>query len=362
MDLDTLIRDADRAPNTTIPTGDTAAARCLHDRLVAKKRRGQRYRLSLGGVLSVAGVAAIITVLASPGSSPLTPASAAAAVLRHAANAVQDQQPLELSPGQYLYTEIETLGLPSGFESGEGNEPFVLYPTTIQSWTGADGSSRRAETVGGAPQFPTPQAEQAWIEAGQPTPTDEFNAWAREHDETFPANSVQTPQDYSHLPTDPAALRAAIESGATGVTVPDLSPLPASSPTAVFAIAAQLLATPGEGAQPGLAAALYNVMASLPGIENLGQATDHTGRTGIAIALPGRFALREIIVDPADGAMLEQSQVLTNPATEPPIFKTEFGDTPGETLSWTDYLNSGVVNSTSVTPNSGGATGATDAS
>jgi hypothetical protein len=357
MDLDTLITDADRARKITIPAGDPEEARRLRERLVAHDQRRLRYGVPATGVVVAAGAAAVVVVLASPGSSPVTPTSAAAAVLTRAAAVVADQPTLQLGGGQYLYTETRTLGLPDGFESGEGDQPFVLYPTTIQYWAGGDGSSRRAETVGGTPQFATPAAQQAWVQAGEPTPTSEFDASISEHDTTLPANGGQAPQDYSQLPTDPAALLKLIETGTTGLVVPDLSPLPPSSPTEVFHVAAYLLATPGLGAQPGLSAALYDVLAGVPGIELLGQTTDHSGRTGTAIALPGRYDRTEIIIDPSDGAMLEQSQVLTDPALEPPIFITEFGDIPGETLAWTDYLNSGIVNSTTATPQTRTPTG-----
>jgi hypothetical protein len=88
MDLDTLISDADPARTITIPVGDALAARRLHDRLVAKARRRQRYAVPATGVAAAGAVAAAV-VLASPVGSPPTTANA-----RHHHGSVATTEPV----------------------------------------------------------------------------------------------------------------------------------------------------------------------------------------------------------------------------------------------------------------------------
>lgn len=350
MDLDTLISAADPVRRITIPAGDPMAARRLHDQLVAKDRRGWRYGVPATGVVAAAGAAAAAVLLISPASSPVTPASAAAAALTRAGIAAADEPTLTLGPGQYLYSETKQLSLftaATAVPAGSAQVPAItqMTPETEQQWQAADGSGRQLITYDGPSQFATPASEQAWIQAGKPAIVPPSSG---QSSSTF-SGAPDPPPNYSNLPTDPAALLNAIETGTTGLPQADVNRLAPSDPTAVFDMAVQILSQPGTGSTAALRAALYQIIAGLPGIELLGQATDHSGRSGTQIAGPADAGTRiEIIIDPTNGALLEQAWVITDPTALPPKF--QLGDTAGQEVDWTDYLGSGVVNSTSATP------------
>ena len=93
-------------------------------------------------------------------------------------------------------------------------------------------------------------------------------------------------------------------------------------------------------------------MASVPGVELLGRATDRVGRSGTEIASPinsGGFRY-EIIINRSTGQVLQTQYVLVDPSQLPPVDQKYFGDTAGEAQGWTVYLGSGIVTSTSSAP------------
>lgn len=107
----------------------------------------------------------------------------------------------------------------------------------------------------------------------------------------------------ARLPTSPAALRAFL-----------LAPYPAdyqhSRPAQLeqrlFGEAADLTLAPVD---PAVRAAVYRLLAGLPGIEVLGPAGDAVGRHGTAIAVPDGDVLHELIIDPRTGAVLDTQDV-----------------------------------------------------
>jgi hypothetical protein len=107
--LDTLIRDADPSKDLNIAPIDPAAARRAYHRASAGDRRGRRYLVPATGVLGAACAAAVVAFVAIPGGPAVAPASAAAAVLDRAALAAADNPAITLGPGEYLYSETDTL-------------------------------------------------------------------------------------------------------------------------------------------------------------------------------------------------------------------------------------------------------------
>lgn len=107
----------------------------------------------------------------------------------------------------------------------------------------------------------------------------------------------------AQLPTGPAALRAFL-----------LAPYPAdyqhSRPVQLvqrlFGEAADLTTAPVD---PAVRAAVYRLLAGLPGIEVLGPTGDAVGRRGTAIAVPDGDVLHELIIDPRTGAVLDTQDV-----------------------------------------------------
>ncbi|MEU5024939.1 CU044_5270 family protein [Streptomyces milbemycinicus] len=101
------------------------------------------------------------------------------------------------------------------------------------------------------------------------------------------------------LPADPKALL-------------ELLPTPNSADgkaKSTFDNAATLL---GESpARPELRAALYRVLAGLPGVEVVGPAKDATGRTGTALKWTSKSSTIRLIVDPRTGTLLEETQAIS---------------------------------------------------
>ncbi len=136
--------------------------------------------------------------------------------------------------------------------------------------------------------------------------------------------------DLSGLPTDPAELKARIESREIEGGPP--------GDAETFTIIADLLRE--TYAPPALRAALYMIAAELPGVELIGQTKDPAGRDGIAVAYANAGARHELIFDPDTSVMLGERFVVTD-ATK------EYRVAPGTVVGWAAYLSSGIVDSTS---------------
>lgn len=358
MDLDTRIRNADPASDLRIPAADLAAARSARHRMVGDDRRG-RYLASASGAFAAAA-AVLLAILVIPGGPGVTPTSAGAAALERAGQAAQNGPTLKLAAGQYLYSEVFTL-TGGYYVFGAGNpaeRAYIVQPETIQTWEAPDGSDREVWTYDGGQQFATNASWASWLRAGQPPIAPPSNTPSGQEVEYGGPGVLAPPDDLSRLPTDPAALAQLIDSNETGLNEVTSDPTVPVSPAYTFSTAARILATPAFGSSPALRTALYQVMADVPGIELLGRATDQSGRTGTEIAGPlggngygqpgGDAGVRdEVIVDSADGAVLEFGQVIAEPSLESAEFRKFVGNSPGQLLDWTDYLASGVVDSPS---------------
>jgi hypothetical protein len=316
-------------------------------------------------VLIVFGASAVLTAVivfqVVPGSSH-GPSSAAAAVLTQAAAAAGNQPSVVLEPGQFLYTETRTLQ--STTWALGNNEPSWQFDTTqdetIQMWQAENGSGRELVTYNGPAEFTTPASHQGWVLSGEPSIASPTDTPSGQNDTAFiPSDASgsegmpgESPANDRSLPTDPDSLRQTIENGGPGIprsvstNVPD-----PSTPAGTFEAAAEILETPATGISPALRSALFQVMASVRGVELLGHATDQAGRSGTDIASPmSQYGLRyEIIVDHSTGQILQTEDVLVDPSLSPPVDQKYFGDTAGEVQGWTDYLGSGIVTSTTAT-------------
>lgn len=111
----------------------------------------------------------------------------------------------------------------------------------------------------------------------------------------------------------------------------------------------------GGEIQGRLRAALYRVIAHLPGVQLLGWQTDRIGRRGIAVAIShaevgDEATCKELLFDPTTGEPLQTQLVQTAPLTEIP------GAAPlprGTVLRYTAFINRGVVNSIEDLPGGG---------
>lgn len=356
IDIEDLLRVSDPIGKGPLPSADSRQAQQLFHAITEGTRGGWRPRRPAArvtvafSVVAIVGLAVALIVTLLPGS-PLRPDSAAAAVLDQAANGAAQQQPLTIGPGQYLYWEttgtqgVTILGLPTG-------QIATYYLQTNQEWIAANGAERVTHTYKGPVRFDTPASEQNWIAAGRPATILDTPAGPNGGTKTTtePPGSA-TFLSESTLPTTSGALLKVIEAGKTGDPNMDHQWITDDGPAGIFRAAADLLAWPATGTSPALRSALYEIMAGLPGVTLLGTVTDHSGQSGIAIAGPAADGTRpQVVIDPKTGQLLEEEQVIVNPAAESAGVRKYFGDTPGQVTYWTDITSTGIVSSLTATP------------
>jgi len=355
-------------------------------RLLPRRRR----LLAFAGASAVAAAVAGVLVLSSgPTAQP-----AAAEILHETAVAAATDTPAAIpGPGQFLFTKFKRLELEGwipGGPSPEENAPGQvqggtmsrsdafngLVPTTQEWWTAEDGAGRVRE-VAGTPRFLTAEERQRWEAAGSPLPA----PFDPTYQQRFPLAFSHTLElgrgvvdreasamkgfhfpDTSSLPTDPEALRLAVESNQISVSGFNLM-YPSAQRLDAEQTAAELFNILQEGnpMRPELRAALFNALAELPGIEVDTDASDLLGRHGYAISLlePDTGVGSEYIFDPDTSEILAQRDFISEAGRNP----TLKGLPSGLTIRETAYMDSGVVDSTQETAaeaESGGPVATTD--
>ena len=284
--------------------------------------RPRRFVLGMAGLAAAASVAAAVVLFGSGGAGPNP---AAAAVLRHAAQSAAGVPATDPpSPGEFVYTKSESSNESTNVPAN-GVAINVVQHVVLQVWIGLDGSGRLRQDSDAA-HFATAADHAAWIAAGKPDVLG-----ANRYDENFKAGGLSY-VDLSGLPTDPAQLRQQIESRA----IEDGPPGNAET----FTIIGDLLRE--TYASPALRAALYTVAAELPGVRLVGSVQDELGRSGTAVAYDKDGVSQQLIFDPNTSQVLAERSVALERTDQQPF-------AVGTVLSWTAYLASGVVDSTSAT-------------
>lgn len=316
MDDLELIRS--HAPQVAAPDAErkSRARQALMATAVAPKRRvglpAVPARRTALLALILATVAVVIVRLPVPFLSAPDPAAAAA--LRRAATIAAQAEPLSLEDG-YVYTKIEALW---GFYTADW---MYLRPLVREDWMAADGSGQIRETVGDL-IFLSEADREAW-EAG------DFTPYALNED--FGPGALEPQLANASLPTDVDLLRDEVRERAAAS-----HPWPRTD-SQMFVVIGDLLRDPLT--PPAVRAALFEVAASLPWIELLGEMDDRIGRPGVAVAMAAfpftPFHRQEIIIfDPATSVLLEERTVSLAP----------YGNTPAPfLLSYATYLESGIV-------------------
>jgi hypothetical protein len=344
-------------------------------RPVAPRRRGlisgRRRLLAFVGTMAMAALLAGVLVLSSgPTAEP-----AAAEILHRTASVAAGGEAPDAAPGpgQFIYRKFQRLELqgwvpgPGGAEGptvsmgapiagADGSEAFTaLVPTTQEWWDAPDGAGRVRE-VAGAPRFLTSDERSRWEAAGSPLPAP-FGSGSGVVDTEHPKIKGFHLPDTSSLPTEPEALRQAVES--RGIRGGELDPDgPSADPLSTERTIAGLfdILTEGISTTPQLRAAAFNALAELPGIEVDTDASDFLGRQGDAIrSIDERTGSgSEFIFDPATSKLLADREFVSDPQkwilrhlpegeVETPSWKAI---SAGLTVRETAYLSSGVVDST----------------
>jgi hypothetical protein len=152
------------------------------------------------------------------------------------------------------------------------------------------------------------------------------------------------------LPTQPAALRGALDrlilASDSGPGRGSLRQQLRADPAGLFGAISQFLFLPTS---PQLRAALFRVLAHLPGVQLLGHQRDRLGRSGIAVAVthsaPDRVR-EKLLFDPATSNLLQTQTVLlqTSSASRGPSMPA------GTVVEYTDFVSRGVVDSITQLP------------
>jgi hypothetical protein len=322
--------DATAAATAAAATPRRLAARPRRQRRGRKRGRDRRGLLA-GGLALVATAAAAFALVAGLGSDSVERATAAQ-VLSKAADVAAGGPSTDLGPGQYWYTNNERTLYP--LQPGQRPERFAT-----QLWLARDGHGRivRHDLPGSVGHE-----------------LDE--ALSSENGLTFASSFLPQPLTYDEvraLPTDTDALYVHLqqlaqawvdqmrEAASKGVH-PHVEP-EATVPQVMLANATSLL-TQGP-TPPPLRAALYRVVARLPGIELVGSVRDAAGRGGEGVALTTEQGDRfELVFDPDTAVLLETRSHFA--ATPPgPNYRPA---QDAELDVWN--LSSGVVDSTDARP------------
>jgi hypothetical protein len=306
----------------------------------------------------------------SPRGDKALPRAAVAADLRRAASSAEASDTAVQEPpasGQFLYTKTEVTQLEGWLPKGHGkgskshpryfvpiNDPsarYALVPALKEVWTAPDGKTRVRETLGRV-SFLSSANQGLWEDAGSPPP------WAfdpSEHEvgrdssgrpvKDFAAHSFRGRHEFtylsrlSQLPTEPEALRLAVENRDGGSS--PLDPSPANSPRG-GATVERLLEILGEPiTSPALRAAAFNALAEIPDIGFERDVADAAGRRGDAISWVRESGFgRRFIFDPQTGEVLAEAEMIFGPkATD------QYGAPAGTPFRETTYLRSGIVDS-----------------
>jgi hypothetical protein len=240
------------------------------------------------GVTAVALTAALAAGFAVAGVTSAGPAAPAPgrisldAFLGRAAAAARTQPTVLPGPGQIFYVKEldDTTGTLPGFPPTKSCQVNWDPAPSVGGTAGGDGTS--------IPTRPAPQ----FCASGVPAPPAGYpEPWFTDHGYPSWDHNGYPPPDT--LPTDPAALRAALYTAAGrpapdgswnfwGVAAPGPVPSRPSKTDIVFELVGRLLQAPISSQ---LRSALYEVTAQLPGVTLIPNVADAAGRHGVQIAL-----------------------------------------------------------------------------
>jgi hypothetical protein len=304
----------------------------------ARHRSRRRHRPALAG-----GLAALLAVALAAGLLPRGaggPAPAAAAVLNAAASRAANRTSPPLKPGQFWYTRTEATNVDLFPRPAPPARQFLAAePSIDEEWWGPTGVWHSRGRYGNPIVLDPDKA--AWIAAGRPPLETNNSSWDLRGQQarrfmSWPGILLprvdwnqqtwnRAAQRLQQLPTDPAALERRLRDNwwrdRTGsleareqcrnpidVQRARRCPNEAEATVDIFQAATWLLARPIT--PPALRAALFRVLARLPGIRALGTITDQMGRSGTAVAITFNGVRHELVFDPSSSLLLAQREII----------------------------------------------------
>ncbi|WP_404953078.1 CU044_5270 family protein [Streptomyces sp. 147326] len=253
-----------RAAAATEQSGPVAAPRRL---------RTRRLLVSAVAIAAVAAGVSVYPVSSLRGSPPVATASAAD-FLRQVA-ATEAKGPAEDAPYWKVHTSTTVWGEPAFPETGRSETPKVHDRST---WAGPDSFFLQD---GDGEIFKTAVKQYRWPQSPH----------------GFPG---LTWEEVKQLPADPAALKVVLARYAPGGPRSE----PAHDPGADRLHSMENLLRYAPLAPPQRAA-VYEVLAEMPGLRLVGPVKDSTGRAGTAVEVDTRRSRVRLVIDPETGGLLE---------------------------------------------------------
>jgi hypothetical protein len=286
--------------------------------LARRMESSPRRRRGWAAAFAVVPVAAVLLAALWGGST--TGPSPAAAALNDAALRIASRPSPQLGPGDAWYVQSRGASINS---STTVTGSYSYWQTSHhRQWIACDGS-RHVIRTDGPPHFLTAADRQAWVDSGREELPYRLNIRESVEKPFLLLGEWVSCAEVQAMPTNPAEIRALLaENTATAQLEPDYEQLDA--------IAETLRNAPLSSEQ---AAALYRAAAGIPGIELLGRARDHAGRSGLVVAADDEsHGIRiELMIDSRTGLLLgDVDRVLR-----------DFPDehlTAGQETAWTVYL------------------------
>ncbi len=330
------------------------AARHRRRRWVGAGRRRMAAVAGLAAAAVVGGLAMVGGLTTGGGhDGPFSvPAASAAVVLDRAAQAAIRTTSVVPSRGQYGFVKVQ-MGTVIGTGSAVGPQApswdvLVRLSQVKSDWYSASGSGRE-RIVRTSTSFLTPR-DRAIARAHGMTLAGLTVTFPRGIDGAFQPRGAASVGllpywQIGRLPTQPVALRGALDrlilASDSGSGRGPLRRQLRADPAGLFGPISQFLFLPTS---PQLRAALFRVLAHLPGVQLLGHQRDRLGRSGIAVAVthgaPDRVR-EELLFDPATSNLLQTQTILlhTSSASRGPSM-------PARTVvEYTDFVSRGVVDS-----------------
>jgi hypothetical protein len=362
------------------------AARSRH---LLRRRRALVFAGATVAIMALAGTRLLGTGPTAQRVSAATPAAILRETAKIGLSSRANRPALLPGPEQLLYTKVKQVQLQgwiAGCDPAKGppcallngtlngaNAFNALVQTTQEHWLG-EGRVSRDRWVLGPIRFWSEDERSRWESAGSPLPPPFDPEYQRKIAQTRRENppsgeSVRTRQedrgvfdvetvverdklrgeasrfpDTSSLPTDPKALRRAVEGNRISVSGLNLS-YPSAKRLDTKETINQLLGILGAGAptRPQLQAAIFNALAEIPGIEVETDAADSLGRRAYAIRSTEQQTGEELefLFDP-DTAELLAKRRASGDSNDPPYLK---GVPAGTTIEETTYLDTAAVDS-----------------
>jgi hypothetical protein len=211
------------------------------------------------------------------------------------------QQPVpQLSNGQYLLTREQVTFAANIGQVGNVPTPGAqaTVTATVSEWSNNEDESC-IESTSGPATFASPANQAAWLKAG-------LLVNPRNPTSTSCVDSRSGAFDVSNLPTDPSVLATELNNGTTDIPAIDQQIV---GPNGGFNRAVILLIGPTVGGSPEFTATLFNALAQISGVTDLGHVKTSNGAIGIGFSVSSAPTPSVIIIDPSTGALLEAKNI-----------------------------------------------------